>query len=116
ESPTNQATFSSDTFEPLNVSSDESESSSKILNLSSSSLPSSEKMINIDEKKTTTTTTTTTLTKSYKQRKSSLKVFEKQNSFDSGDDNQQEKISYRQHKKSRIPRILSPIKSQQTNL
>ncbi|CAF4237282.1 unnamed protein product, partial [Rotaria sordida] len=115
ESPTNQATFSSDTFEPLNVSSDESESSSKILNLSSSSLPSSEKMINIDEKKTTTTTTTT-LTKSYKQRKSSLKVFEKQNSFDSGDDNQQEKISYRQHKKSRIPRILSPIKSQQTNL
>ncbi|CAF1463046.1 unnamed protein product, partial [Rotaria sordida] len=141
ESPTNQATFSSNTFEPLNVSSDESESSSKILNLSSSSLPSSEKMKNIDEKKTTTTTTTT-LTKSYKQRKSSLKVlekqnsfdsgddnqqekisyrqhkkiFEKQNSFDSGDDNQQEKISYRQHKKSRIPRILSPIKSQQTNL
>ncbi|CAF3808647.1 unnamed protein product [Rotaria sordida] len=116
ESPTNQTTFSSDTFEPLNVSSDESESSSKILNLSSSSLPSSEKMKNIDEKKTTTTTTTTTLTKSYKQRKSSLKVLEKQNSFDSGDDNQQEKISYRQHKKSRIPRILSPIKSQQTNL
>ncbi|CAF1291650.1 unnamed protein product, partial [Rotaria sordida] len=109
ESPTNQTTFSSDTFEPLNVSSDESESSSKILNLSSSSLPSSEKMKNIDEKKTTTT-----LTKSYKQRKSSLKVLEKQNSFDSGDDNQQEKISYRQHKKSRIPRILSPIKSQQT--
>ncbi|CAF4276585.1 unnamed protein product [Rotaria sp. Silwood2] len=111
ESPTIQATFGSDTFEPLHVSSDESESSSMKLNSSSSSLSSSQKLTTIDDKKTTST-----LTKHHKQRKSSLKVFEKQNSIDSGDDNQQEKISYRHHKKSRIPRALSPIKSKQTNL
>ncbi|CAF1034842.1 unnamed protein product [Rotaria sp. Silwood1] len=111
ESPTIQASFGSDTFEPLHVSSDESESSSKKLNSSSSSLSSSLKITNTDEKKSPST-----LTKHYKQRKSSLKIFEKQNSIDSGDDNQQEKTSYRHHKKSRIPRALSPIQSKQTNL
>ncbi|CAM4746782.1 unnamed protein product [Rotaria magnacalcarata] len=107
ETPTLQTTFGSDTFEALHVSSDESESSSKKLNSSSSSLSSSQKITNVDEKKTTLTTA-----KHYKQRK----IFEKHNSIDSGDDYQQEKSTYRPHKKSRIPRALSPITSKPTNL
>jgi hypothetical protein len=68
-------------------------------------------MINTDEKKSTLSTT-----KHYKQRKISLKLLEQQNSIDSGDDNQQENNKSRYHKKSRIPRALSPIQSKQTNL
>ena len=92
-----QPTFGSGTFEPIMVSSDESESSSQ-------------KLTNLDEKKTSISST-----KHYKQRKTSLKFQEQQNSFDSGDDNQQEINKLRYHKKSRIPRALSPIKSKQTN-
>ncbi|CAF4761589.1 unnamed protein product, partial [Rotaria socialis] len=107
ESPTLQTPFGSGTFEALHVSSDESESSSKKRNSSSSSFSSSQKITNVDEKKTTSTTT-----KHYKQRKN----FEKHNSIDSGDDYQQEKSTYRPHKKSRIPRALSPITSKPANL
>ena len=92
-----QPIFGSDTFEPLPISSDESESLS------------SEKITNSDEKKLPLSST-----KHYKQRKSSLKFLEQQNSIDSGDDNQQEINKSRYHKKSRIPRALSPIKSKQT--
>jgi hypothetical protein len=46
-----------------------------------------------------------------------LKLFEQQNSIDSGDDNNQQEINkFRYHKKSRIPRALSPIKSKQNYL
>lgn len=68
-------------------------------------------MNSTDEKKTSLSST-----KHYKQRKTSLKLFEQQNSMDSGDDNQQEINKTRYHKKSRIPRALSPIKPKQTNL
>ena len=87
---------------------------------SSSSVQSSS---NLDEKKlnpitsstptssTSTTTTTSSSTKHYKQRKTSLKLLEQQNAHDSGDDNQQQKGKPRHyhHKKTRIPRALSPL-------
>jgi microtubule-associated serine/threonine kinase len=91
-----QPIFGSDTFEPLIVSSDESES------------VSSQQIIDSDEKKLPLSST-----KHYKQRKTSLKLLEQQNSIDSGDDNQQE-VNKSRYKKSRIPRALSPIKSKQT--
>jgi microtubule-associated serine/threonine kinase len=91
-----QPIFGSDTFEPLVVSSDESES------------VSSQQIIDSDEKKLPLSST-----KHYKQRKTSLKLLEQQNSIDSGDDNQQE-VNKSRYKKSRIPRALSPIKSKQT--
>ena len=54
-------------------------------------------------------------TKHYKQRRTSLKLLEQQDSIDSGDDNQQEVNKCRPYKKTRIPRALSPIKSKQAN-
>lgn len=112
ESSSLQTSFELDTFEPLHISSDESECSSKKLNSSSSSsLSSSQKMANTDDKKITSIGI-----KHYKQRKPSLKNIEKQKPIDSGDDSIQEKPVDRTYKKSRIPRPLSPIKSKQTNL
>lgn len=99
ESPIIQPTFGSGTFEPIIVSSDESESSSQ--NLATI----------LDEKKTSITST-----KHYKQRKTSLRFLEQQTSIESGDDNHHEQSKIRYHKKSRIPRVLSPIKPKQTNL
>ncbi|CAF1202436.1 unnamed protein product [Adineta steineri] len=99
--------FGSDIFEPIVISSDESESSPKKINSSSSSPTSFQKLLNIDDKKLSVSST-----KHYKQRKISIKLLEQQNSADSGDDNhQQEKNKYRSHKKTRIPRVLSPIQS-----
>ncbi len=102
ESSSNLPAFGSGTFEPILISSDESESSSKKLNLSSSPT---------DEKKSLFSSM-----KHYKQRKTSVKLLEQQNSMDSGDDNQQEINKVRYHKKSRIPRALSPIQPKPTNL
>jgi serine/threonine protein kinase len=102
ESSSNLPSFGSGTFEPILLSSDESESSSKKLTLSFSPT---------DEKKSAFSST-----KHYKQRKTSLKLFEQQNSIDSGDDNQQEKNKVRHHKRSRIPRALSPIQLKPANL
>ena len=103
ESSSIRPIFGSDTFEPLLVSSDESESSLKTEIFSSSSSPQhvSSKIINP--------------TKHYKQRKTSLKLLEQQSSIDSGDDNQQEKNKYRSHKKTRIPRALSPLQLKQSS-
>ncbi|UJR09396.1 hypothetical protein I4U23_013638 [Adineta vaga] len=92
ESSTTEPIFSSGTFEPIPISSDESESSTK------------QKSIDNEEKKTSLSTT-----KHYKQRKTSFKLFEQQNSVDSSDDNQQEKNQFRYHRRTRIPRALSPI-------
>ncbi|CAF1136406.1 unnamed protein product [Adineta ricciae] len=93
--------FGSGTFEPIPVSSDESESSS-----------STRKTGENDEKKPSPSST-----KHYKQRKISVKLLEQQNSVDSSDDNHQEKNKSRYSRKTRIPRALSPIQSKQnTNL
>jgi hypothetical protein len=105
ESSSIQQTFGSDTFEPLVVSSDESESSpKKVISSSSSSLSSSQHILSKMENPT----------KHYKQRKTSLKHLEQQSSIDSGDDNQQDINKYRYHKKTRIPRALSPLQLKQS--
>lgn len=106
ESFPNLPTFGSGTFEPIIVSSDESESSSKKVNLSLE-----ENVNNTEEKKTTVSST-----KHSKPRKISLKLLEQQHCIDSGDENQQEKNLVRPHRKSRIPRALSPIKPKSTSL
>ena len=106
ESSSQLPTFGSGTFEPIIVSSDESEFSSKKIDL-----PSTEKLSDVEEKKSTFSST-----KHSKQRKISLKLLEQQHCIDSGDENQQEKNLVRHHKKSRIPRALSPIKPKSTNL
>ena len=100
----NLPTFGSGTFEPIIVSSDESESSSKKTNLSLT-----ENITHTEEKKPTVSST-----KHSKQRKISLKLLEQQHCIDSGDENQQEKDLVRHHRKSRIPRALSPIKPKST--
>ncbi|CAF4443724.1 unnamed protein product [Adineta steineri] len=56
--------FGSDIFEPIVISSDESESSPKKINSSSSSPTSFQKILNIDDKKLSVSST-----KHYKQRK-----------------------------------------------
>jgi microtubule-associated serine/threonine kinase len=80
-----------DMFEALLVSSDESQSlpSTNTLNSSRSLSRSS--------------------SKHHKQRKTSVKLLEHDHSIDSSDDNQQEQDRYRSQKKSRSPRILTPI-------
>ena len=104
ESISKLPSFGSGTFEPILLSSDESESSSKKLILSSS--PN-------DENKSASSSSST---KHYKQRKTPLKLLEQQNSIDSGDDIQQEINKVRYHRKSRIPRALSPIQLKPSNL
>lgn len=106
ESSSQLPTFGSGTFEPIIVSSDESEFSSKKIDL-----PSEDKPVDVEEKKSTFSST-----KHSKQRKISMKLLEQQHCIDSGDENQQEKNLVRHHKKSRIPRALSPIKPKSTNL
>ena len=88
DSSSNPPIFGSGTFEPILLSSDESEQTSSY----SSKTPD----------------------KHYKQRKSSLKLMGEQNSLDSGDDQDNNRI--RHHKKSRIPRALSPIQTKQSNI